>query len=123
MIVLFCSIELADPIFSGNGVLARSMVEALLRRGHRVYAVCGVPSKQLDEAAATAACADPFSANSFLTSQLREGALKIHQVPLPVWRSVTHTCSYEQLARAAGVHRRRWGALALTGVQRHSSHG
>ena len=50
-----------------------------------MYAVCGVPSKQLDEAAATAARADPFSANSFLTSQLREGALKIRQVPLPVW--------------------------------------
>lgn len=54
--VLYVAIELVDPIFSGNGVLSRAHVRALLAHGYSVRVVCAAPgSADTTGSAATAA--------------------------------------------------------------------
>ena len=38
---LYISIEYLEPIFSGNGALARMQTEELLRQGHSLLICCG----------------------------------------------------------------------------------
>lgn len=100
MRVLFLTLEFADPIFSGNGVWARSLVRGLLRADEtlRLTTLCGQP-------AWAAAAAD------WPERQAAEwgSRLTIHPVLLPSWGRLDRASSWEAYAQGAAAALRSLG--------------
>ncbi|KAG8461855.1 hypothetical protein KFE25_013874 [Diacronema lutheri] len=90
--VLVLALELAEPIFSGNGVYGRSIVEALLRRGASVLIVCAGPERP------------PDARPPELPASLRGAGLAgIVQVPLRSWGRLDRHSGWEQWAHGAAA--------------------
>ena len=90
--VLLLTLEYADPIFSGNGVLGRSLVSALLDSGHEVTVVCGRPAQESD-----ARCGEGWGEYD------DQPSLRVLSVPLPVWYKLDRSSSWERFARLAAL--------------------
>jgi len=79
--VLLVSLELAGPVFSGNGVLATAVVRVLRQGGAALLALCGMPegaSAPLDQTLLT--------------------------VPLPRWEKLDKDSAWEAFAAGAAQH-------------------
>lgn len=88
MRVLMVTLELADPIFSGNGVYGRTIVEALVSEpGTTVDVLCGSPADTREEAA-------PFASHATLAKALGDSRLRVGRVPLPVWGKVDRNSAW-----------------------------
>jgi glycosyltransferase involved in cell wall biosynthesis len=96
--ILFISLELADPLFSGNGVYARTILEALLFRlpQARILALCGLPSdpSRLVATPVHAGSIFPGAATS-LTSRLT-----VATTTLSTWRSLDRSCDWRGFEKA-----------------------
>lgn len=89
--VLVLALELAEPIFSGNGVYGRSLVDALLRHGASVFIVCAGPARARD-------------VPPELPAQLRTAGLRgVVQVPLPSWGRLDRQSDWRAWAEGAAA--------------------
>jgi glycosyltransferase involved in cell wall biosynthesis len=89
----FIALEFADPIFSGNGVLARSIVAGFVRQGASVDVVCARPvvDAELLSSEALPVC-----------QQHREGGVNILSVGVPAskWRRLDRHGSWREFRDA-----------------------
>ena len=90
MRILLVALELTDPIFSGNGVYGRTIVESLLSSGHHITVLCGSP--------ADAPAASAFATNPALATALEESRLQVGRVPLKIWRKVDRSAAWQEFA-------------------------
>lgn len=89
--VLVLAMELADPIFSGNGVYGRSLVDALLRGGASVFIFCAGPQR-------------PPDALPELPKQLRAPGLRgVVQVRLSSWGRLDRHSDWQAWADGAAA--------------------
>ncbi|CAD7959445.1 unnamed protein product [Amoebophrya sp. A120] len=112
---VFVTLEYADPIFSGNGVYSRSIVQGLLAKGFDVLVLCGTDGD------ATSSRYDPFSPcdqeaglvvpeNGSRRQQQKDvvstrdsnpinqsGRLKVVAFPLKTWRRLDRGSDWEGL--------------------------
>eukprot|EP01062_Namystynia_karyoxenos_P043756 TRINITY_DN32035_c0_g1_i1.p1 TRINITY_DN32035_c0_g1~~TRINITY_DN32035_c0_g1_i1.p1 ORF type:complete len:516 (+),score=70.04 TRINITY_DN32035_c0_g1_i1:91-1638(+) len=101
--VAVVSLEFVPPLFSGNGVYARTLVKGLLlpalrSRVRRITVLAGCPSEGSSET-----CADP---DPDLAAQISAGRLSVVRVPVPAdrWRRLDRLSPWEEFAeRAAAV--------------------
>ena len=91
---LFFTLEFVDPIFSGNGIHSRTIVEALLRGGcNHIQVVCGIAIAQQNTNNNTTTL---FSGNDYLQSAHREGRLAVTTLPLSTWGHVSRIGPWEE---------------------------
>ena len=91
---LFFTLEFVDPIFSGNGIHSRTIVEALLRGGcNHIQVVCGIAIAQQNTNNNTTTL---FSGNDYLQSAHREGRLEVTTLPLSTWGHVSRIGPWEE---------------------------
>ena len=104
MRVLMVTLELADPVFSGNGVYGRTVVEALLALPDTtVDVICGAPQE---------AEQPPFASHAALDAACSAARLRVSRVPLPVWGKVDRSSAHAAFADGAAA------ALAALGADR-----
>jgi hypothetical protein len=100
MRILMVTLELADPVFSGNGVYGRTIVEALTSHpGTTVDVVCGSPPGDNDEVT------PPFASHAALTEAVRDSRVRVYRVSLPVWGKVDRTAAWEAFGDRAVLAR------------------
>ena len=102
MRILMVTLELADPVFSGNGVYGRTIVEALVSsEATTVHVLCGAP--------AVAAISDdsdtspPFASHAALAAAVSDSRLQVSCVPLPVWGKVDRDSAWEAFGAGAAA--------------------
>jgi len=118
MKLLYLSLEFLDPLFSGNGVLARSQVRGLLKRSEvtQVTVCCGrwnsIASKTGANEVITLSSSstlppqleDTFQRESVaiedpeLTQAIKTGKLRVRWVPVSVWHTLDRPCSWIEFA-------------------------
>jgi len=118
MRALFLSLELADPLFSGNGVYARTLVRALLHTSPHatVLALCGQPPtsakdtefvdakhSHYDSIKNKSSQISPVEATSVLPGVAAEVAarLQVRAVSLDRWGALDRSSDWEGFAAAA----------------------
>eukprot|EP00048_Salpingoeca_helianthica_P008326 m.121367 g.121367 ORF g.121367 m.121367 type:complete len:405 (-) comp14574_c3_seq1:21-1235(-) len=89
--VLLVSLEFADPIFSGNGVLARSVARGLLALGHVVLVLSAIPA----------------NSSAHVSGQLDTLGITTLAVPVPpdTWGRLDRHSGWEAFEHGAGAHR------------------
>ncbi|EGD76349.1 hypothetical protein PTSG_01049 [Salpingoeca rosetta] len=85
--VLVVTAEFVDPIFSGNGVLSRSLCEGLHSIGHSVFVLCARPKD-----------ADPP------TTFPCHGATHVVTIPVTTWRRLDRYGHWEEMAHGVTPH-------------------
>lgn len=95
MRVLMVTLELADPVFSGNGVYGRTIVEALVSAGVYVDVLCGAPADDAD--------GPPFASHTALAAAASDSRLRVARVPLPVWEKVDRGAAFSAFAEGAAA--------------------
>jgi hypothetical protein len=102
MRILMVTLELADPVFSGNGVYGRTIVQALVSsEATTVHVLCGAP--------AVAAISDdsdtspPFASHAALAAAVSDSRLQVSRVPLPVWGKVDRDSAWEAFGAGAAA--------------------
>ena len=90
--VLFFTLEFVDPMFSGNGVHSRTIVESLLRGGCRnVHVVSGC-----DQSFQSESSQNPFHSNTFFQAALTDGRLHLTILPLSTWGHVSRQGPWQE---------------------------
>lgn len=94
------TLELADPVFSGNGVYGRTIVEALASApGTTVDILCGSPAAENDEAT------PPFASHAALAEAVRDSRVRVNRVSLPIWGKVDRNAAWEAFGDRAVLAR------------------
>eukprot|EP00117_Sycon_ciliatum_P038822 scpid57181/ scgid0991/ len=95
--VLFVTLEYADPIFSGNGVLSRTMVNALLALDYEVLVVCAVPSTSASDLLSSSSSAE-HALQRFNGSSGTSHSLLSVAVPVSKWLRLDRHSAWQEFA-------------------------
>ena len=93
--ILLIGIEFVEPIFSGNGILTRSIVQGLLDLGYIVSVICAQPSNE--------GTPDSHSTPCSIASAGNQRQLRIFPVPVPsqMWKRLDRFSAWKEMAESA----------------------
>eukprot|EP00043_Microstomoeca_roanoka_P011888 m.112399 g.112399 ORF g.112399 m.112399 type:complete len:422 (+) comp15325_c2_seq4:83-1348(+) len=101
MRVLLVTVEFVDPIFSGNGVLSRTLCAGLRELGHEVFVLCAQP-QLASEPAHSLLIADEHEATQIMT------------LPVQTWRRLDKDGCWQQMAEAVSTKVVKWTSALET---------